>query len=235
MPEPSIPTSAPASEQPSFRPLPPPPPLWRRALDWVRSHRDQLPVSPRSAAAGVAVVVVVVAILVLTVRATGASGARPELALPRAAPASPSTSAADVAVVYVVGAVQHPGLYRLPPSARVGDAVDAAGGATDEADLDSINLAAEVGDGDRVYVPRQGDNVDTGGDPAGDASPPQTLHLNTASAADLEALPGVGPSLANAIVEYRRQHGRFQSVDGLLEVPGIGPAKLAALRTRLKL
>jgi competence protein ComEA len=227
-------------DEPAFRPLPPPPSLWTRAVDWVQAHRDQVPLTRRTVTAGVVVVAVIVVILVLTVRATGATGARPELTLPRAPAASaPSTDtpAADVAVVYVVGAVQHPGIQRLPAAARVGDAVDAAGGPAGDADLDQLNLAAPVSDGDRVYVPRRGDDPDPapGNPSSGAAVAPAVVHINTASADVLDALPGVGPSLANAIVQYRRQHGRFTSVDGLLDVPGIGPAKMAALRARVKL
>jgi competence protein ComEA len=237
--------AAPAAldDEPAFRPLPPPPPPWARAVDWVRAHRDRTLLTRRSVTAGVVVVAVIVAILVLTVRSTGAAGARPELTLPRAAAASaPSTAVpgTDVAVVYVVGAVEHPGIQRLPGTARVGDAVDAAGGPAADADLAQMNLAAPVSDGDRVYVPRQGDDPLPPSGPNGDvaagaAAPPAVVHINSASAQDLDALPGVGPSLANAIVEYRRQHGRFTSVDGLMEVPGIGPTKMAALRARVKL
>jgi competence protein ComEA len=115
--------------------------------------------------------------------------------------------------------------------------VDAAGGPVGDADLDQMNLAAPVSDGDRVYVPRRGEDPPTPNGPAPSAAgaAQAVVHINSASAADLDALPGVGPSLASAIVEYRRQHGRFTSVEGLMEVPGIGPAKMAALRARVKL
>jgi competence protein ComEA len=170
------------------------------------------------------------------------AAARPSITLPPASGSSAHTGAApgaapavttsDVVVVDVAGAVARPGLYRLPSGARVDDAVTAAGGPGPNADLEAVNLAAPVADGDRVFVPRQGEP----GDPAGDTgtTAPQIVNLNSATTTQLDALPGVGPSLASAILEYRRQHGRFATIDELLQVPGVGPAKLAALRPHLR-
>ena len=130
--------------------------------------------------------------------------------------------------VHVAGAVRRPGIVEMIPGAITADAIEAAGGALPGADLDSLNLAAEIRPGQRILVPLPGTAVPTG-DPA--AVPGHSgLDLNRASAADLEALPGIGPSLALAIVQYRDQHGPFQSIDELLEVPGIGPSRLAQLR-----
>src|SRR5205823_1869777 len=125
-----------------------------------------------------------------------------------------------------------PGIYRLGTGARIFDAVATAGGGGPDADLDAINLAAPIADGERVYVPRKGETPPplAGGNPAANA----IVNLNSASADELDALPGVGPSLAGAILEYRKEHGRFRSVDDLLLVPGIGPAKVAALRARVQ-
>jgi competence protein ComEA len=154
---------------------------------------------------------------------------------------TPATSPAAI-VVHVAGAVASPGVYTLPGAARAADAVAAAGGVTAEGDLDGLNLAASVADGQRVYVPRQGEvdpaSVPSGaGSPAavengptGSSAPAGPLDLNTATAAELEALPGVGPSTAAAIVDDRTRNGPFASVDDLDRVPGIGPAKLEALR-----
>jgi competence protein ComEA len=132
--------------------------------------------------------------------------------------------------VDVVGAVRRPGLYRLRTRARVADAVQRAGGPTRNAELDLINLAALVADGEQVVVPRRGAaGVAVG---AG-ASPPATsgpVHLNSATLEQLDALPGVGPVTAQKIIDYRTQHGSFDSVDDLDAVPGIGPARLADLR-----
>jgi competence protein ComEA len=117
----------------------------------------------------------------------------------------------------------------------VADAIDAAGGAAPDADLDGLNLAAKVGDGERVYVPRRGEVVAPGpGLSAGTNAIAAPLDLNTATAEQLDDLPGVGPATADAIVEYRTEHGRFRSVEELLEVRGIGEAKLAAIRSKVR-
>ncbi|HEX2193323.1 MAG TPA: helix-hairpin-helix domain-containing protein, partial [Acidimicrobiales bacterium] len=145
-------------------------------------------------------------------------------------------AAADATVaVHAAGAVARPGLYLVPGGARVADVVASAGGPSAEADLDQVNLATRVADGDRVHVPRRGEVVAGGGsDPTGGGAPgtsrPTTVDLNTASAEQLDDLPGIGPALAKAIVDHRARHGRFRTVDGLLDVRGIGPAKLDGLR-----
>jgi competence protein ComEA len=139
-----------------------------------------------------------------------------------------------VLVVHVVGAVVSAGVYRLAPGARVLDAVEAAGGAASGADLAGLNLAAPVADGVRIYVPALGEidpaSVPSGlaADGGGASSGP--VDLNRATVEQLDALPGVGPATAAAIVDDRERNGPFASVDDLDRVPGIGPAKLAALR-----
>jgi competence protein ComEA len=135
--------------------------------------------------------------------------------------------------VHVAGAVERAGVYELEPGSRVYAAIAAAGGATSAADPDALNLAAEVVDGSRVYVPVVGETlpaplVDPGsGEPAG---PPAPVDVNRATAGELDVLPGVGPATATAIVTERDRNGPFLSVDDLERVPGIGPAKLDALR-----
>jgi competence protein ComEA len=131
--------------------------------------------------------------------------------------------------VDVVGAVRRPGLYRLRTGSRVADALGRAGGATRKADLDVVNLAALVADGEQVVVPRRGaaGSAAAAGPPAAAAGP---VHLNSATIEQLDALPGVGPVTAQKILDYRTQHGGFGSVDELDAVPGIGPARLADLR-----
>lgn len=141
-------------------------------------------------------------------------------------------------VVHVAGAVRRPGLVRLSGSPRVADAVEAAGGLRSDADLDRLNLAAPVSDGVRVFIPVVGapdpgpvaTPAPTGGDAADPSSPEAPVDLNSATADQLEELPGVGPSTSAAIIRYREESGRFGSVDELLEVRGIGPTKLEALR-----
>jgi competence protein ComEA len=141
-----------------------------------------------------------------------------------------------VALVHVAGAVERPGVYRLRDGERIQDAVRRAGGARRGADLNGINLAAKVADGQQVVVPRHA----AAGAPAGASSgptgaPAQPVSLNTATAEQLDTLDGVGPATAQKILDWRRQHGGFRSIDDLGEVPGIGPKKLAALRTKVQL
>jgi competence protein ComEA len=146
-------------------------------------------------------------------------------------------------VVHVVGAVRQPGLYRLREGARVADAVARAGGATRGAELAALNLAAPLVDGVQVLVPRRlvaaGVAGSTGGDPsaalAGNAAGAagtlgRKLSLSSATADQLDELPGVGPITAQKILDYRAEHGPFRSVDDLDAVPGIGPTRIEQLR-----
>ncbi|MCS6829177.1 MAG: helix-hairpin-helix domain-containing protein [Armatimonadota bacterium] len=147
-------------------------------------------------------------------------------------------------VVHVAGAVKKPGVVRIPRGSRVDDAVKAAGGFSAQADPDSVNLAQLLEDGVQVYVPRKGEPVQVEGRVGGVTSgramegtssgrknlPSGKININTANAEQLESLPGVGPAIAQAIIEYRRQNGGFQSVDELLEVSGIGPKKMEQIR-----
>lgn len=147
--------------------------------------------------------------------------------LPVAAPASLAVS---VLVVHVAGAVTRPGVYHLASGERVVDALAAAGGATNQGNPDALNLAARLSDGQRIYVPEAGEVVSLGADLSPATTPVEPIDLNTATVAQLDALPGVGPSTAAAIVAYRTAHGAFTTVAELGEVRGIGPAKLDALR-----
>jgi competence protein ComEA len=130
-------------------------------------------------------------------------------------------------VVSVVGSVARPGLVTLPSGARVAAAVEAAGGLLAEADPASVNLAALVVDGQQIVVGAPGVEAATGEADVG-TPPGGPLNLNTASVAELDALPGVGPVLAQRIVDHRKQ-GPYTSVDELDDVPGIGPARAAEL------
>jgi competence protein ComEA len=145
-------------------------------------------------------------------------------------PATPTVGEAAntsaTVVVSVVGSVARPGLVTLPTGSRVADAVDAAGGLVPDADPATVNLAAVVTDGQQIVVGAPG-GTDSGAD-GGAAAPSGKLNLNDATAAELDALPGVGPVLAQRIVDHRDQ-GPFTSVDQLDDVPGIGPARAAEL------
>jgi len=166
-----------------------------------------------------------------------------EASLPRAAttvasppPVEPADSTAPptsaVVLVHVAGAVVQPGVYQLAGDARVRDAIVAAGGPTDAADWNALNLAAAVSDGAKVYVPVEGEAVPPAQpvDPAAADRDGLPVDVNAASATELERLPGVGPATATAIVTERERNGPFLDVDDLERVPGIGPAKLDALR-----
>jgi competence protein ComEA len=182
-----------------------------------------------------------VAALVLAGRFLPSSSApAPELApvvsLGSAGTAPAGEPARGPVVVHVVGAVRRPGVYRLPAGSRARDAVRRAGGAVARADLTSVNLAALVADGEQVRVPLRAAVAAAAAGPAADAgAQPAIVHLNGASAADLDSLDGIGPALAERIVAYRTAHGGFRSVDELDEVSGIGPVRLEALRPRLAL
>jgi len=152
-------------------------------------------------------------------------------------------TAARVLLVHVVGQVRRPGVVRLPPGSRVLDAVRAAGGATSSADLNHLNLARPVADGEQIVVPKPGESIVQGGtagvggagagSSAGVGSVGGLVDLNTADAAALDSLPGVGPVLAQRILDWRAQHGRFTSVDELGEVSGIGDKILASIRPKV--
>ena len=133
-------------------------------------------------------------------------------------------------VVDVVGAVRRPGLYHLPHGARVADALAQAGGATAKAQVELVNLAAPIADGEQIVVPRRGTGVAAGAGSAAPGAMTGPVHLNTATLEQLDALPGVGPVTAQKILDYRQAHGAFASVEELDAVPGIGPARLAQLK-----
>ena len=168
-----------------------------------------------------------------------------------------ATSGGDTAgsgqiVVDVDGAVAHPGLYKLPPDSRVQAALAAAGGLSPQADVHRINRAAKLHDGQKLYVLSQGESGPpqaassgqgcegqactsaegglSGSDPEGQG----LVNINTANAAQLTQLPGVGPAIAQKIIDYRTANGPFTSVDDLTKVPGIGAAKLAQIKSHAR-
>ena len=148
-------------------------------------------------------------------------------------------------VVHITGAVKKKGILRLPEGSRISDAIEAAGGETKEADLDSINLAYVLEDGQKIYIPSQEDkenneqkqyittesgdttNIKENSKIEGEN---EKVNINTANQSELETLPGIGPSLASRIIEYREQNGKFNSIEELKNVKGIGDAKFEDLK-----
>lgn len=144
--------------------------------------------------------------------------------------------------VHIAGAVKTPGVYQLHVGARINDGVVAAGGATAQADLDSVNLAMLLSEGEQIYIPKRNDKPHIIVQPRFTSSSNLnssnsatnnelqiSININTATAIELEQLAGVGPSTAKAIIEFRQKNGGFKTVEDLLNVRGIGPAKLSEI------
>jgi competence protein ComEA len=163
----------------------------------------------------------------------------------------------QIITVHVAGSVKNPGVYRLKYGSRINDGIVAAGGATSAANLDVINLATVLNEGEQIYVPKRGEKPHTitnrpqlggatGGATGGvtggatgvggatSSAVPQLININLASVVELEQLPGVGPATAKAIVAYREKNGAFLKVEDLLKVRGIGPAKLSEILPRAR-
>lgn len=162
------------------------------------------------------------------------------------AASSEAAGASTTLAVHVVGEVANPGVVEVPAGTRVGDAIDAAGGATKQAVLDAVNLARIVIDGEQIIVPDkakaaqgaatpQGGAAGTGSAGATTSAPTVRVSLNTADLATLETLPGIGPAIAQRIVDWRAANGGFASIDQLLDVPGVGDKIFAGLEPQVTL
>ena len=211
-------------------------PSWRERLERIRGSRKES-----------WVLVAVIGAAILGALVLWARGAPAVVAPPAQAPAEGVAPAEEalgatppeggVVLVHVAGAVRRPGLYELPAGARVADAIDSAGGPRRNADLDTVNLAQVLSDAMKVEIPTRGQGVSA--PPAPGATPGLTVggttsagvvSLNSADLAALEAIPGIGPVKAAAILQYRDEVGGFSAVEELLDVTGIGPATLESIR-----
>jgi competence protein ComEA len=207
---------------------------FERALDRVREWRTD----PRAGVVALVVLALVAgfAWYRIGLGAGGGAGASPDSSTPGTVSSTTSPGAGGDLTVHVAGAVVKPGVIELPEGARVIDAVEAAGGGLPEADLDRMNLAAQLVDGQRVLVQRVGDPAapaepSAPGTPAGEGAAPtsEPVNLNTATQEQLETLPGIGPVLAEAIITERDRKGGFRSVNELRDVRGIGEKRFADL------
>lgn len=217
----------------------PPDTVGRLVERWVPTTLTRSPRRRRLTAVCAALVAVIVLVCgSILVLGGGPPPERPPLLpvardSPPSVTASPSKAAESSLVVSVVGKVVSPGLVTVPNGARVADALRAAGGVLRGTDVSALNLARKLSDGEQLYV---GVPVPPGAQQelAGGAStPPGKLDLNTATADQLDTLPGVGAVTAKRIVDWRAQHGRFTSVEQLQDVEGIGATKLSRLRDRV--
>jgi len=130
--------------------------------------------------------------------------------------------------VHVVGAVEEPGVVDMSAAGRIEEAIRLAGGPTDDADLTKINLAEPVTDGQQIFVPKFGEELPSAGSEQRQI-PREKVRINNATREELEVIPGIGPTLAQAIIDYRNIHGAFSSIEQLDEVPGIGARRVADL------
>lgn len=246
-----------APPKPDARGLTPDPSFWgpddrRRALprpavgtgfDALRARIDEWRADSRVGVIALVVIAIVAGVIWYRVGLSGGdevaprrSSSTPATAERPAVRSEATTRPEGSVVVHVAGAVTSPGVAELPAGSRVIDAVEAAGGALSDADLDRLNLAAKLADGERVFVPRIGESGLADPDPAAGVSGTADgglVNLNTATLEQLEELPGIGPVLAAAILEERERRGGFRSVNELRDVRGIGEQRFADLQERV--
>jgi competence protein ComEA len=209
-----------------------------RLIDRVRDLRGD----PRVGIAALLVVALVVGFIWYRLGSSDSSESSRATRQPASAATATPGTALDAkkggqVTVHVAGAVAKPGVYELDADARVIDAVESAGGGAPDADLNRLNLAAKVADGQRVLVQRVGEAASaapgTPGADGGSADPTALLNLNSATVAELETLPGIGPTLAQAIIAERERRGGFKSVNELRDVRGIGEKRFADLKDKV--
>ncbi|HMG26291.1 MAG TPA: helix-hairpin-helix domain-containing protein [Acidimicrobiia bacterium] len=231
--------------------FPPRPGPWGGPLERVADRVRELRGDPRVGVVALVVVALVAGFIWYRLGAEGSSPATtarraPATSAPAATGSSATSGSAGAAkkgervTVHVAGAVAKPGVYDLATGARVIDAIEAAGGGVPDADLNRLNLAAKVVDGQRVLVQRVGEAAPAGpsaggssGTGGGTADPSGLVSLNSATQPELEALPGIGPTLAEAIIAERERRGGFRSVNELRDVRGIGEKRFADLKDKV--
>lgn len=243
VPDPDFWGPEPRSVRRSRRAAPPRLTHERSAAAWFDSLRERLRETRIEFGAGIAAIVVVALVAGVVWYRMSAGGAAPPVRAVESAAAKSATAKSTTVptrargatvFVHVAGAVKTPGVLELPVGARVIDALEAAGGGLADADLDRLNLAAKVTDGQRVLVSKVGaPAAATESGASSDVSATAVIDLNNATSAQLETLPGIGPSLAGAIISERERRGGFRSVNELREVRGIGEKRFADLRERV--
>ena len=206
---------------------------WSTAIRWLNRQTSSITVRVGIGVAGVVLIALLCAVVV--VRSTQSVNS-PVASQASVSPGSSSTTTtAPGVVIDVGGAVRQPGVYRLALGSRVVDALEVAGGPAEDIDLDQINLASTINDGQRVWFTRKGEPPPSGaaGSPSvsGASVSGGPVDLNTATLEQLDSLSGIGPATAKAIIDRRNEMGRFRSVDDLLTVKGIGPTKLESIRS----
>ncbi len=206
---------------------------WATVIRWFSRQTSSLSVRVGLVVAGVVLIALLGAVVL--VRSSN-SGTPPVTTQASGGPGPSSTTTTALGVVIDVGgAVRQPGVYRLALGSRVVDALEVAGGPAEDIDLDQINLASTINDGQRVWFTRKGELPPVG--VAGSASVSGAvvsggpIDLNSATLEQLDSLSGIGPATAKAIIDRRKELGRFRSVDDLLTVKGIGPTKLESIRS----
>lgn len=144
----------------------------------------------------------------------------------------------EMITVHIVGEIKYPGVVVLKNGDRIVDAIEAAGGETENADLNKLNLAYILSDGDKIYVPNKNDENEiyntTTVENEVSSKEQESININTATLEELTELPGIGEATANKIIEYRKQNGKFETIEDIKNVPGIGDSKFENLKDKIK-